>query len=65
MLWGWFSGFGKCKIAFVDEQLNAMTPCNILKEYLLPFAYCFHETDHESFHLMNDGAPAHTQTVAR
>lgn len=65
MIWECFSSQGCGQIAILDGRLNAHKYCEILENYLLPYAYMNQGTQRTDFRFMHDGATAHTaNTVA-
>ena len=62
MVWAAFSGAGKSALAFIEGRQNAISYCQTLEEYMLPYTYCFHG---ESFIFQQDGASIHTANVTK
>lgn len=65
MLWGCYSGAGKSAIAFINDRMNASSYCQILEEFMLPFAYCHHGTGRGDFVFMQDNARVHTANLTK
>lgn len=65
MIWAGFSIKGKTELAFIDEKMTSLQYCNVLEEFLLPFAYHFHGTAENDWTLLHDGARVHTANLTK
>ena len=65
MVWGAFSSKAKSELCILNSRLNAERYCNVLEEYLLPFAYAEHGHQRDDFIFMHDGATCHIANITR
>ncbi|CDF37794.1 unnamed protein product [Chondrus crispus] len=60
MILGAFSSKGMSSLAFLNGMQDSAAYCTTLDNYLLPFAYCYHD---DSLVFMQDGASIHRSNL--